>query len=410
MPPRKTLKAFLATARSAVAAPPSKRTTPLTFVVGNESADLDSLCSALLLAYLRTHSPPYKLHVPLCHIPRADLELRPEFTAVLRDAAAAPEDVITLDDVPLFPDADSVQGQDQALRAEDTAWLLVDHNKLTGRLGAVYGERVVGCVDHHADEDAVPRDARPRVITTSGSCASLVVGEGRDAWAALRRSDGDGDGDDAGVDARLAPLALGPILMDTTNLGDKNKTTGHDEAAVTFLEEMVGDKRYERKAFFDRLTALKSDLSGMSIEGVLRKDYKEWRENGVRLGTSSVPQGFAYLVQKADGEAKLREEVRQWSARKGIDLVAVLTAFTETGNFKRELLVLATSKAAVEAAKAFVKTNKEELQLEPWGDRNLDAEGEGKSEGWERCWAQGALRFSRKAIAPMLREAMKGQR
>ncbi|RWA12642.1 hypothetical protein EKO27_g2477, partial [Xylaria grammica] len=148
MPPRTSLKAFLATARAALAAPPAKRARPLTFVVGNESADLDSLCSALLLAYFHTYAPPKKrgsvdgslaastLHIPICHLQRADLALRPEFAAVLRDADIQGEDVFTLEDVLPQQDGNALSGKDvvdtEDIRPEDTRWLLVDHNAMTG--------------------------------------------------------------------------------------------------------------------------------------------------------------------------------------------------------------------------------------------------------------------------------------
>ena len=54
--------------------------------------DLDSLCSAIVLAYLRTHSPPHTLHIPISNLPRDDLSLRPEMAAVLSHAGLASDD------------------------------------------------------------------------------------------------------------------------------------------------------------------------------------------------------------------------------------------------------------------------------------------------------------------------------
>lgn len=73
----------------------------------------------------------------------------------------------------------------EGLKAEDTKWILVDHNALQGELGKVYGGRVRGCIDHHDEEGKVPNkelceaEGEMRIIEKSGSCASLVIGWGR---------------------------------------------------------------------------------------------------------------------------------------------------------------------------------------------------------------------------------------
>ncbi|KAI1113436.1 exopolyphosphatase-like protein [Nemania sp. NC0429] len=510
MPPRASLKTFLATARAALAAPASKRTTPLTFVVGNESADLDSLCSALLLAYFHTYAPPKKrasigdgnvngngggssrtLHIPVCHLYRADLALRPEFAAVLRDADVRGEDMFTLEDV-LPPPPQQQQGgrggsrgrdggdanNEIEIAPEDTRWLLVDHNEMTGPLASRFASRVVGCVDHHADEGVVPRDATPRVIEKSGSCASLVLERCAEIWEALgggaRGEDGSGSGsggekrrggdnkmvekveDGARIDAQLARVALAPILIDTSNLGDKSKTTAHDEGAVALAEAKIAayeeatmtengvraageekekegegvDSRYDRAALFARLSALKDDLQHMSFRDVLRKDYKEWGAGGLNLATSSVPRGFGYLLaRKAGGDvAAVASAIRSWGEERDgslagkekeeekMDLVVVLTTFVDDeGTFSRELLVSARSEMGVKAAELFADKRGGELGLETWGDGILDSglekNGEGKGDGdgviWRRCWRQKAVQHSRKQIAPMLRDALK---
>ncbi|KAI3318330.1 exopolyphosphatase-like protein [Xylariaceae sp. AK1471] len=464
MPPRASLKAFLETARAALTAAPSKRPVPITFVVGNESADLDSLCSALLLAYFHTYAPPTTakwaragaLHIPVCHLHRADLALRPEFTAVLRAADVRGEDVFTLEDIlpqpqndannPEASKKDSTQGVKEegggeSIRPEDTRWLLVDHNAMTGSLAKAFGSRVIGCVDHHADEGVIPRDAEIRFIEKSGSCASLVIERCAEVWDALATATPQSK-EDKKIDAHLARLALGPILIDTSNLEDRNKTTAHDEQAVALAEakirayaEWKGDgdggdgveeKAYDRNAFFKSLSALKEDLSEMSFRDIFRKDYKEWsvgdHRQKLKLGTSSVPQGLSYLVdEKAGGNATtFIEELGNWGvdkvtgsdvkAEKKKDLVVVLTAFKdqdEDGKFCRELLVWARTEAGVRAAKLFEERNKDKLKLRTWGGGKLDGgiEGENGNE-WRRAWMQGAVEFSRKQIAPMLRDAL----
>ncbi|KAI1377754.1 DHH phosphoesterase [Hypoxylon crocopeplum] len=395
MPRQKTLQAFLATARAALTAPPSKRPAPLHFVVGNESADLDSLCSTLFLAYFRSHSPPHTLHIPLYHLPRDDLKLRPELTAVLKHAAVMPDDVLTLTEL---PDRDS-------LKPEDTRWFLVDHNVMTGALGQVFGNRVVGCIDHHDDEGKVPPDAEPRVIQKCGSCMSLVVDQCKETWDALSRENDNKEV--ARINAQLAYLALGPILIDTNNLGNKDKTTAHDEHAVAVAEAQIdGVHDYDRAEFFAHVSALKEDISHLSFRDIFRKDYKEWTEANMTLGTSSVPQSFAFLIRKAGGQATLVNQLERWCEEKKLDVVAVLTTSKDEGTFRRELLVWArTGPQAVAAVKKFAESDgRDKLGLGAWGGGKLDADnGRGS---WRRCWTQAQLGNSRKQIAPMLRDAL----
>ncbi|KAL7627507.1 Exopolyphosphatase [Parahypoxylon ruwenzoriense] len=424
MPPQKTLQAFLATARAALTAPPAKRPVPLHFVVGNEAADLDSLCSTLFLAYFRSHAhgalPHGTLHIPLCHLPREDLALRPEFDAVLARGGVTTSDVLTLSELP---------GQ---LRAEDTRWLLVDHNAMTGALGRVYGGSVVGCIDHHEDEGVVPRDAEVRVVEKSGSCMSLVVEQCAEAWDGMmsRENCGPEEEEEKHINAQLAYLALAPILIDTTNLGNRDKTTAHDERAVAVAEAKLAldpQAAYDRAQFFAHVSALKEDISRLPFRDVLRKDYKEWDEEAavvprsygsakvsgegrkpkLKLGTSSIPQSFAFLVRKAGGEGQFVEELDAWCAEKDVDVVAVLTTCKNGGEFRRELLVWGrTGPEAVGAAKKFAEAYGERLGLGAWDGGRLDAEdGDGS---WRRCWTQARLENSRKQIAPMLREVLKG--
>ncbi|ETS83193.1 hypothetical protein PFICI_05069 [Pestalotiopsis fici W106-1] len=398
MAPRVSLSAFLASAKSALASSTTKKQ-KLTFVVGNESADLDSLCSALLLAYLRTYTPPHTLHIPLCHLARDDLTLRPEFTEVLRRASASPDDVITLDDLSAASSASAGN--------LDADWLLVDHNCLTGRLEA-YANRVIGCIDHHADEGRVPRDASPRVLEQSGSCASLVVDYCREAWDELKSKSAAAEEGEQ-VDAQLAALALGPIVIDTTNLEAKTKTTAYDVEAVRYLEGKLaanteGRPPFDRTAYFTALAGLKEDISPLSMRDVLRKDYKEWDQGGLKLGTSSIPASFVNLRDKAGNGAQLAQVVEKWGDEKGLDLVAVMTAFKEAeGNFSRELMLVARSEKGVEAAKRFEHEYRGKLELNEWRGGELDHVTEA---AWRKCWTQGKVENSRKQVAPMLRQAM----
>ncbi|KAK3339498.1 hypothetical protein B0H65DRAFT_476688 [Neurospora tetraspora] len=427
---RVSLKKFLLTARKALLAPPVQRPNPLIFVVGNESADLDSLCSSILLAYFRTYRPcpgPPILHIPLSNLPQADLALRPELAAVLKPAGLHIKDLITLDG--LLSTSSKDDADSSFITPENTQWLLVDHNSLTGPLAARgFGgpEKIIGCIDHHDDEGVVPDTVKPRLIEKSGSCMSLVVEYCKPVWEELskleRSEEGNTDTTLEEWESQLAHLALAPILVDTTNLTSKDKTTRWDEEAVEFVEGRLTqsqktsvttatadaateEKGYDRTAYFNHITSLKEEIAGLSYRDILRKDYKRWTDGGLAVGISTVVRGFEYLLTEIGDQKQFSEALRAWAKEQELDIAAVMTVSNPDGKFTRELLLWAFNEGAVKVAKRFVEKNGDLLHLQTWGGGKLDSDdGEGE---WVRCWTQGRVDKSRKQVAPMLRDVMK---
>ncbi|KAL5594123.1 hypothetical protein BROUX41_001169 [Berkeleyomyces rouxiae] len=370
------LKSFLASARQALARP----SRPLTLVVGNESADLDSLCCATLYAYFQTIATPKTIHIPLANIPRSDLALRPELTSVLRHADLTPADMITLDDLP------------SSLNPAETAWVLVDHNALTGPL-ARFQSRVAGCVDHHVDEGKLPAGIAPRVLETCGSCSSLVIEQCRAVWDALPADDV--------RDKAVAHLAMAPLVIDTGNLMVADKTTRRDVRTAELLQDKLGDG-FVRKEYYNEINRVKEDLSQMSLRDVLRKDYKEWRDGGVVLGTCASVRGLEYLLEKAGKPETFVDAVRDWAAERQVDLVAVMTIIPTETTFGRELMLWGITEIGIRVAKKFVSINGARVGLESWKGGVFD----GDEAGYRRAWSQENETMGRKQIAPMLREIM----
>jgi exopolyphosphatase len=419
---RFSIATFLSQAKRQLQQAP-KNESITSFVVGNESADLDSITSALVYSYIKSSHPDARrtntLTIPITNIPARDLALRPELTTLLSHANLRPSDLITLDDLPSLPPS-------------KTSWTLVDHNALTGQLASAYSSSatISACIDHHDDESFIPATATPRLITKSGSCCSLITPHLHDPWVQLAlfsSSIGAANGqqsylviDDTAYtstwDAQVALLALGAILIDTQNLTSRHKVTKHDEKAVKLLEAFINmsprlSPKYDREAFYQQLDAAKSDISPLSLTDILRKDYKSWAENGLQLGIASVVQGLPFLREKADVEADSKDSLVNacipFAQERDLGLFAVMTAFTnDKGDFERELLLLATEEGkASEAAKKFVEKSKGELKLVEL-DQDAGEGGEG-SVAWLGVWRQENLEASRKQVGPLLREAMK---
>ncbi|KAI2476653.1 Exopolyphosphatase [Pyrenophora tritici-repentis] len=424
--PRNSLRGFLTHAKGALrqAVDNSQK---ITFVIGNESADLDSMSCSILYAYIRSMSPPKTafspVYVPITNIPASDVQLRPEYLAVFQHANIEPKHLIMLDDLPALADIQS------KLAPENTKWILVDHNALQGQLGKVYSGRVAGVIDHHDDEEKVPSNTgdEPRVIIKSGSCTSLVANYCRPLWDTLSaaamssgaaHAQGDSLSNDAAFvqrwDADIAQLGLASILIDTADLKDKSKTTEHDRQAVEYLEakimlcpQLAGS--FDRASFYKEIDAAKKDIGSLELQDILRKDYKQWVQGGHKLGISSVVKSIDFLEKKAGDEASAQPSealfgaLEKFAKERDLDLYSVMTTSTSSdGEFQRQLLLWAFNESAVSAAKAFATNSSNELGLEEWqGASDVDGGNE-----WRRIWWQRQVQHSRKRVAPLLRQVM----
>lgn len=349
----------------------------------------------------------------MLNIPAADVRIRPELLALLPHAGLKPDDLITLDDLAL-----SSTSPDK-LDPSRTHIILTDHNSVDGPLGAHFGACATGCVDHHADEHVVPVDAQPRVIEKAGSCSSLVVQHLRVAWDALSLSalssgaaHGQDDAvlgaDDAGMrrgwDAQVAKLALASILVDTVNMSASKKVERSDEQAVAYLLgkiALAGPAKggvFERDGFFKEINDAKSNLEALSADEALRKDYKQWAVGTRQVGIASVVKRLSWLKRKTDeASADFAETLKRFAKQRDLDVMAVMTANAEGGEFKRELLLYpckASSKGIVEE---FEGAAGKEFGL---------AEHENVADGEFRIWWQTNLASSRKQVGPRLREVM----
>ncbi len=140
-----------------------------TIVMGNQSADLDSIISSISLSYyltkLRSSESSLPVVVPIINSTRAVLQTKRECLYLF--------DTFSIDfhtDLLFIADL-------QALDAS-TPYdvMLVDHNELEEseqRLG--FSSRVVALYDHHVDKGAF-KNVSPRIIdTTVGSNATLIA-------------------------------------------------------------------------------------------------------------------------------------------------------------------------------------------------------------------------------------------
>lgn len=371
------------------------------------------------------------------------MALRNDVDGAFAAAGVSRADLLSLSDLPTASENDTTVGS--GLDPDDTRWILVDHNELTGPLAARFAHRVVGCVDHHVDEGVVAANtgSEPRLIRVCGSAATLVAEYCRETWDCIVAHWTGPEGEEGkkaaagqtGLPSQLARLVLGPILVDTQSLKARSKVTPADEEMAALAEAQIrsdqGGEAYDRVGWYEELCGLKEDLSGFTYRDVLRKDYKEWTApspsdgsldgvGAIRLGMSSVPKPLDYLLENIGPVEKLVLETRHWAMERGLDLVGIMTVRAEADQqISRELMLWAFNDRAVSVARAFAAARGEELQLERWGQGKLDNASlvtpgtvsdsslDAPPSAWRMCWHQRNAEASRKQVAPMLREAMK---
>ena len=319
----------------------------------------------------------------------------------------------------------------------------MDHNKLQGALGSIYSSRVHGLIDHHGEENAVPQDTNPepRVVEKCGSCTSLVIRTFKSTWDALSTSalssgaahtQGDHLVDDGMVrkvwDAQIAKLALASVLIDTADLTAESKVETADQEAVQYLNAKIQSSSrdagtWDRTQFYREINDAKTNIDGLEFDEILRKDYKEWTQDGTKLGISSVVKPMEFLTGKTQQSSSTQEDVainafdkaiEEFMRSKSLSIFAIMTAFTSPEQtFRRELFLQATDTSAAAVSK-FSKSACQELGLEKL---HLPGVGAGQSEDGSsandqelrmtrKLWTQKNVAESRKQVAPLLREAI----
>ncbi|KAK6498709.1 Exopolyphosphatase [Arthrobotrys musiformis] len=379
---------------------------PVHLVVGNESADLDSFASSIIYAYLHTitnspetpkfqdPNPPDKEisnffsrlkepTIPLLSIPRNEVSLRPEHAKLASHLSFSLSDIPTLSDLPAN------------LNPQKTSITLVDHNVLQPPLAPTFSKSISAIIDHHHDENLYT-GVSPRTITTSGSCASLITNHFRTHYPTHWQNLPDS------IHSEIARLALAPILIDTANLKAQSKVTPVDIVQVTELLERVGEG-FDSNKFYEEIQAAKGDITGLSIDGLLRKDYKQWKEkNGVVLGVSAINRSLSWVVQKAGGIEAFAGELETYAKDRGLDIAIVMTTDNSKG-FRRDLLIWGANERTRGFAQSFEDSANEKFRLERWPKEEDEVTVNAEIEGM-KAWTQASLDLSRKQVAPVLRD------
>ncbi|RSH89547.1 hypothetical protein EHS25_002098 [Saitozyma podzolica] len=366
-------------------------------VMGNEAGDLDSMVSAIALAYdiAHTKGKPAKA-VPLLQVTNDAIDLRPENKLALDMAGMEKghRDLLTLDDLPFKPShlwklGKRIQGI-----------MLVDHNM---PLSYWKDTPVLGMVDHHHDK-GVNKSADPRVIAQSGSCSSLITS----IFFSHHHTHGP-------VPRSLSDLLLYTIAIDTKGL---KKGTELDQRAVEtlFPHSQYADQDHWKvmKRLSKELKKAKKDLDGLTLTQLIQRDWKGDvvfdSTVPVHLGFASIPRSLRSMISQTANQtaAAFFEVDNAWAHDNKVDIAILLTNYKDAqGNKQREIIMTVRADHRIDEAEAerlFTDVKREieeakELQLTPWND--------GQDLGrWRAAWTHSRADGGRKVVRPLVEKAV----
>lgn len=450
------LATYLSQLRKVVFSPKATHGEPqVTVVLGNPSCDLDSFICAFVLSYFYNAKPDltkhhrHPIYVPVLNLPYVEARdlwrMRPEFGVAIRGAfdGLTPQKALKESD----EETESFRRRDRQLLEQlftihelanneqtmpslrrafqrsdhiDTTkaspdkvdLILVDHNapsiETINESDIRERFQVVGCIDHHVEENYVPKNANPRIVRLGiGSCMSLITEHLRalNLWTATNDK-----GQISGY-RQISRLALTPILIDTWDLkapGDKCSDLDREE--VSFLAPQTGGDFDREDLFQQAQTAKAESLNLLRMQEIFARDYKSYVEepkegDHLNVGIVSVVQDLEWLANHAKGKDKLVKEVKKY-AREGEKFLDVFSMLTRSGD-RKQLCIFSFNDKCNSALDIF-ESSAGELQLQDWDDdkelaKTLD-DSIGK-QSWKVWWV-GDTSKSRKQVAPLLRDAV----
>jgi exopolyphosphatase len=286
-------------------------------VIGNQSADLDSIASAISMSYYLTSvSQDMTTYIPFINSSKAIISSKKECLYLFNSLSINFEtDLLFMSDW----SADKSIGE----------LILVDHNELDDKQVALnFSNLVTGIVDHHLDKGEFSC-ADPRIVDTSvGSNITLICD-------LIYKSK-------IKFDKSFSLLMLMPILSDTNNL--KMRASQKDFEMVEFLQEMG---EHDCDKIYKQIEELKfSNDSLEDTKTILLKDYKQYAVNGKKWAMSSVTFCIRQWAHDETNSAKKFEDTFSFMRENDLHFFGMLSCFKETNgeNFKRDLLLVGNFK------------------------------------------------------------------
>ncbi|KAL4828989.1 hypothetical protein H8958_019431 [Nasalis larvatus] len=343
---------------------------PLHVVLGNEACDLDSMVSALALAfYLAKTTEAEEVFVPVLNIKRSELPLRGDIVFFLQKVHI-PESIL------IFRDEIDLHALHQA---GQLTLILVDHHILP-KSDTALEEAVAEVLDHRPIEQ---KHCPPCHVSVElvGSCATLVTERILQGAPEI-------------LDRQTAALLHGTIILDCVNMDLKiGKATPKDSKYVEKLEALFPDLP-KRNDIFDSLQKAKFDVSGLTTEQMLRKDQKTIYRQGIKVAISAVYMDLEAFLERSN----LFADLHAFCQAHSYDVLVAMTIFFNTHNEPVRQLAIFCPHVALRTTICGVLecSHSPPLKLTPASSTHPNL----------HAYLQGNTQVSRKKLLPLLQEAL----
>mmetsp|Transcript_76399 Transcript_76399/g.181710 ORF Transcript_76399/g.181710 Transcript_76399/m.181710 type:complete len:530 (+) Transcript_76399:83-1672(+) len=297
------------------------------FVSGNEAGDLDSIVSALAVAYgfahagklLSSSKDERLLVMPMVNIPRSEFRLRGDARLAFKkssfqmDAEGAPSCYFFREEVAtLVPQLEKKLGKPCGI-------VLADHNSLGTSLQHLFPPSAVcGIVDHHTDEgNHTEISSAARIVEAGVGSACTLAAE-----VLINHN--------VEIPADLGRLLYSAILIDVRNFDLAAKRFSEkDEAILPQLARFRPTPKKSQKEhqlwWYDELTEARADVEGLSSMDLMKLDFKDVEVAGIRVGVASIFAEMVDYVQLAGGMNQLTPQAGTFSKERKLDILILLT-------------------------------------------------------------------------------------
>ncbi|UXI16122.1 testis-expressed sequence 2 protein-like [Sarcoptes scabiei] len=408
------------------------------FVFGNESCDLDSVVSAIVLAYVKYHElidTNAKIHhentlnesekndqistidqeiivLPILSIDRQNLHLRSEITFWFEKVLQFETDwFICLDDL----DFDAIN----SFKAEVFV-SLVDHNENKTIENIFKNAKWDEIIDHHRklSHDTTKfhelfDQSKIQIDENAGSCSSLVAL--RFFKAKLTQHRFKTSMDQESCDSQIALILYGPILLDTICFSNSAKRfNSSDNEAINKLENLMkypfdnDSSIYDRNEVYQRLITAKNSTEGLAFSDLLRKDMKIVESisdtnlvicicsmTGILLTEMSLRDKLKDLKDFCNNPPKSKTFLRKSQSRVFTAIVLMSLDNRIENNLRRQLAIYCTNKHLIRTVSICLERSELELEL----ISALES---------LRIYNQNNLSASRKVVLPIISTILNG--
>ncbi len=273
------------------------------YVVGHKSPDLDSVTAAITLAAYLNAAEGTDAYVP----------------AIAGEANKETKYLLEKLGIAMPEKMENAAGK---------SLVLVDHNEAMQSPDGIAEAKILAIYDHHKLDfkyaEPIKVDIRPW-----GASASLVT----DLFIKAGIE----------IDAKLAKLLLAAILVDTV-ITKSPTCTDKDKELIAYLSDKSGESDWN--AFGMEIFKVRSDISELSDEAIIRSDYKDFAMKSGKFGIGQVET--ADLSAFAAREEGLLKRLAEMKEEGGYH--SVILFLTDIINVGSRFLIVSSDMAKVEEA------------------------------------------------------------